>query len=163
MEVSFNVEEIFTIAVEIEKNGESFYRSAASMVNNSEIKQFLVELADWETAHISLFERLQNNLPNHKQNISEYFDPNLEAYSFYREKASNHIFLKNTDVSKLAENCKTPSDVIKMALSFEIDSVQVYSALKKMMKDDEGKILVDKIIKEEESHVKLLEGKLSSL
>ena len=57
MPQEFNLDEIFTIAVDIEKNGEQFYRKAAELTKDKDSKKLLTELADWEKGKFGKKER----------------------------------------------------------------------------------------------------------
>jgi len=45
MSITFNADEIFEIAEEIERNGAKFYRDAAQNAKNASIKELLLDLA----------------------------------------------------------------------------------------------------------------------
>ena len=48
MSFVFNADEIFDMAIQIEKNGEKFYRESARKVRGSEAEDLLAKLADME-------------------------------------------------------------------------------------------------------------------
>lgn len=51
----FNADDIFEMAVKIEKNGAVFYRDAAGQVEEKKSKDFLLELARMEDEHGVIF------------------------------------------------------------------------------------------------------------
>lgn len=60
MQQSFDIEEILTIAIKIEVNGQAFYREAAKLC--PEHAEWLTDLADQEIAHEATYTRLKNSL-----------------------------------------------------------------------------------------------------
>ena len=52
-----NIDEVFQIGIEIEKNGKKFYTQAALKTEEADLKRFFNDLAGWESKHISLFEK----------------------------------------------------------------------------------------------------------
>ena len=62
MSIKFNADEIFEIAIQIEKNGEKFYRKAAEAVSDEDARQTFIELADMEVAHIKTFADMRTGL-----------------------------------------------------------------------------------------------------
>ena len=57
MAISFNLDEIFEMAEEIERNGASFYREAAKKVSDKETQKMFVHLAGWKTAISKYFRK----------------------------------------------------------------------------------------------------------
>ncbi len=53
--------DIYEYAMQMEKDGENFYREVASKTNNSGLKTILTMLADAEVRHYSLFKNMKNN------------------------------------------------------------------------------------------------------
>jgi len=59
----FNAHEIFQIAIDIETNGEQFYKRAAAMLDNPEVKALLTSLGQEEIQHQKTFNELMSGLP----------------------------------------------------------------------------------------------------
>lgn len=52
---------IYEYAMQLEKDGENFYREVASQTSNKGLKTILMMLADAEVGHYRLFENMKNN------------------------------------------------------------------------------------------------------
>jgi rubrerythrin len=53
--------DIYEYAMQMEKDGEAFYRELASKTSNAGLKKILVMLADAEVKHYKLFENMKRN------------------------------------------------------------------------------------------------------
>jgi rubrerythrin len=62
MFTDFNANEIFQVGVEIERNGKTFYETAAGQTGDSTAQELFDRLAKWEHQHIQLFEDLRRKL-----------------------------------------------------------------------------------------------------
>ena len=60
MGITFNADEIFTMAEEIERNGAKFYRKAAK--GNAEGKDMLEQLAKMEDQHLATFSSMHKEI-----------------------------------------------------------------------------------------------------
>ena len=77
MSYYLNVDEIFEVGLEIERNGKRFYELAAEQVAEPRVRDLCGELAAWEDQHVSLFETLRRELPPEAREGAA-FDPNGE-------------------------------------------------------------------------------------
>ncbi len=158
----FNAEEIFAMGVRIEENGRTFYLATARNSSNSVIKDLFTSLADWETRHVELFEKMKKDLPSDLKNV-ELYDPENSVHLYLKAAADSHIFIKNSDIEKLALSCSTPAQALELALQFEKDSVVFYSSMKEIVRDDLGREHLDKLIREELNHLGQLTRELERL
>jgi rubrerythrin len=162
MFTDFNADEIFQVGVEIEKNGKTFYETAAGQTGDSTARELFDRLAQWEHQHIQLFEDLKRRLPEDAKQETT-FDPEGEVFSYIKAAAQNHVFVKNKDARALARQCKSPQDILDLAVTFEKDSIAFYTAMRKVVPVHLGQKEVDRLIDEEVQHVALLtewKGKL---
>ncbi|GAH47433.1 unnamed protein product [marine sediment metagenome] len=56
MGITFNADEIFEMAEEIERNGAKYYREAAEKASDKKTKQMLLDMAAMEDEHLETFE-----------------------------------------------------------------------------------------------------------
>lgn len=153
--MNFSAREIFDIGVQIEVNGKAFYEAAAKKVAETAMKEFFLELAAWENTHIALFGELRDALPKGAGNVP-LFDPNDEAATYLQATADSHVFVKNKDMVGLVAGCKSPLDIIELAMTFEKDSVVYYTTMKKVVAKNLGQDKVDRLIDEEIKHIGML-------
>jgi rubrerythrin len=162
MDQIFTADEVFGVGVEIEKNGKAFYQAAAANAAGSSIKKLLTELMEWENRHIALFGELKKNLPEAARNQNLY-DPGDEIGMYLKATADQHVFVKNSDMKALAAKCKTPQDILSMALTFEKDSVVFYASVREAVGEDTGKADVEKLIHEELTHIGFITRELQKI
>ena len=162
MTTVFNADEVFTIGIEIEKNGKKYYDTAAAITDDEDLKKFFLELAHWENIHVSTFEKLKSELKE-GGNDETIFDPSNEMHLYLKAAADSHIFRKTLDIEGIAKSCQNPLDILKTALQFEKDSVVLYSSMISMVPENLGKSKVQKMIDEELKHVSIIQTKINLL
>lgn len=149
MGYTFNVDEIFEIAENIERNGADFYRKAAETVSDARAKRLLLDLAAMEDEHEKTFVRLRSDLASHEKG-GTVFDPEGQAVLYLKALADTRVFFeKELDVSSLEK-------IYASALAAEKDSIVFYLGMKDLVPEDLGKKRIDAIIKEEMAHIRLL-------
>jgi rubrerythrin len=162
MSFNFNADEIFQIGVQIEANGQKFYETVAKNTSDPSAQKVFFDLAKWESEHIELFKKLRQGLPGSAKQ-EDLFDPNQELHLYLKATADSHVFIRNKDISGLASKCKTPIDVLNLAIAFEKDSVVLFTTMKKLVPAHLGKDQIDALIDEEISHIFILTQKKKEL
>ncbi len=152
----FNANDIFEIAVKIERNGVEFYRKASEKVKREKNKTFLLDLAGMEVEHETNFLRMQKELKG-EETILTTFDPYDENILYLKALADVRVFFKKEDPNDNFE------DILMSAVQAEKDSIVFYLGMKELVPDKFGKSSIDNIIKEEMSHIRLLAEKLAHL
>jgi rubrerythrin len=155
MSTYFNADEIFQMGIQIETNGQRFYETVANHTSEATIRKLFSELSRWESEHIDLFDKLRQALPDSAKK-GDLFDPNQELQLYIKATAESHVFIKNKDITDLASKCKTPSEALDLAITFEKDSVVFYATMKKVVPEDFGKRQIDFLIDEEINHISIL-------
>lgn len=158
----FNADEIFEIAVQIEKNSQAFYRRAAEkFADNPELKKLLENLVVWETSHEKLFKEMKAEFCAKYPDFSPV-DPDNESARYLQAIADGKIF----KVSSMEEETKKVSDNIAEVLDYAIDKEReatvFFLSLQNMVPDQEGKLKIQDVINEELGHaIYLAEKKIA--
>ena len=155
MSITFNADEVFEIAEQIERNGAEFYRRGAEMIPEPDAHQLLADLAEWEEGHVRVFAEVRREL-SEREKEPVFFDPNNEAVGYLRAIAGGHVFNVRTDVSSLLSGSEGLADILQKALQFEKDSIAFYVGMRDLVSEELGKDKVVSIIEEEKSHVVML-------
>ena len=161
MVLDFNADEIFQIAEQIERNGASFYRGAAKLDFDEGTKQKLLNLAEMEDAHEKTFTAMRKELSG-QEVATHVFDPHGEVANYLKAMADSYVFQGSVAPEDLLSG-KPIEEVLKVAIGLEKDSIVFYLGIKESVPEKYGKEKIDKIIKEEMSHVTLLSGELKGL
>jgi len=142
MGYDFNVDEIFEMAEQVERNGAKFYREAAENIDDTDAKKLLSEFAVMEDEHEKTFAGLRSELKDEDKQ-STVFDPEGESALYLRALADTRVFFKKEiDTSSLKE-------ILKAALTAEKDSIVFYIGMKDLVPGKLGKDKIDHIIREE--------------
>ena len=149
MTIQFNADEIFEIAVQIERNGCKFYRECSEIVTNQEIKELLKSFAEAEEKHEMIFKTMHENFKaTDSYIVSE--DADDVRLNYLQTVASGYVF--NITPGSVKPDI-TIDEILKFALEREKDSVVYYVSMKELVKDEKGKKSIEKIISEEIEHV----------
>jgi rubrerythrin len=152
----FTADDVFEMAEQLERNGAKFYREAAQHTGNPEYKKLLQTLSDMEIEHEKIFVKLRSELSGNEKE-STVFDPQNESVLYLRALADTKVFFeKEIDFSSM-------KSVLKAAILAEKDSIVFYLGIKEMVPEKFGKDKLDKIIKEEMGHIKILSNELKAI
>lgn len=154
-------DDVFAMAVRIEENGCAFYTGAAEKAQDPAVKKLFVELAEMEAGHVEAFRSLRSELPGCFP-ADAVWDPEGLAESYLQATADTHIFTVESAAARLA--CiETAMDAVHMALRFEKDSVTFFLGMKEVLPDPKGKVEIDKLIRAEMDHIRMLTGVMKQL
>ncbi len=162
MGYSFNLDEIFAMAEEIERNGARFYRRAAAVAGDAEAVKLFTELAAWEDGHERLFQRLRDALVGADEADPTVYDPTGDAELYLQAMAEQHVFRRDLDVDALVDGADGTSGILELALQFERDSILFFLGMKQVVPAHQGQDKVDRLIQEEMGHVAFLKRQLAA-
>ena len=156
MRYDFNADEIFEMAEQMERNGESFYKKAAASIQDAVQKELLLKLADMEVEHEKTFKNMRKDLSAAAKSAT-VFDPDGEAALYLRALVDTRVFFeKQVDVSSMEK-------ILKAAIEAEKDSIVFYLGMKNAVPEKFGQDRIEGIIKEEMGHIRLLSRELAQL
>ena len=147
----FSGSEIVEIAIQIEKNGRDFYNALVAQSKSQEAKDIFKYLAGEEEKHIKAFQKILNSVQKYEPAESypgEYF-------AYMNALASEHIFTQKDKGNEIAKRAKSDKEAIGLGIGFEKDSIIFYEGMKKVVPEDELKI-VDGLIAQEQDHLRKL-------
>jgi len=162
MPITFNADEIFEMAEEIERNGAKFYRKAAANTSDKTAKKMLLDLAVMEDGHLEIFQAMRRKLTGREKEPLVY-DPDNEAAQYLQAMADMHGCEGKISPIKKLTGKETLKEIIEIALNAEKESVVFYFGLKNFVSDAAGKSRVEKIINEEIGHINVLNQRLLEL
>ncbi|MDD3462839.1 MAG: ferritin family protein [Sulfurospirillaceae bacterium] len=136
----------YEYAMQIEKEGEKYYRELAENVDDVGLKKIFTMLANEEVKHYVAFEKMNKN---------QKIEP-LEVVDVF-EKAKN-IFRNAKDENKLTAFSDEQIKYYTKALQAEENSFRFYTEKAKEMKDETQKNAFLAIAEEERQHAVLIEN-----
>jgi rubrerythrin len=153
--ISFNADEIFEMAEEIERQGARFYREASKMAPTEEMKKFFLELTEMEAKHLKIFADMRKQL-SEEEKTSTTYDPDNEAVLYLKTMAAAKGWEGRISPTQKLTGKESMKEVIEIALNAEKESVVFYYGLKSMVSEGAGRDKVEQIIMEELSHIRTL-------
>lgn len=162
MAITFNADEIFEIAEQIERNGQKFYSTSAQRVSEPATKSVLTDLANMEAKHLETFQKLHAQLDS-KAREELTWDPDGQAVAYLRAAADSHIFKTDVDPLSLLSDDAGAREILELALQFEKDSVVYFIGVADMVPERLGKADVLGLAKQEQGHIALIQRTLSGL
>lgn len=151
---TFDTAEIFKIAEQIERNGARFYRRAAEIFDDGDIRDIFRQLAEWETKHERAFARMRERLsdsggsPGNLDRGRTVNDPTAMA--------GLAVFGIRSNPWEELTGHESRTQVLRRAVDKEKDSIVFYEGLKGFAADCADRDRIDDIIREEMRHILIL-------
>jgi rubrerythrin len=155
MKSGYSWSELVEMAIQVEKAGEKFYRSAAGK-NEGRSADLFRELADAERVHAEIFSSL---LPEGFAEGTKGID--AEEAKDYIGAVVGDALLKYLEGSEAA-SLGSGKDILEFALGFEKESLNFYASLRDYVTDATGPV-IERIIAEENKHIARIQGMLADL
>jgi rubrerythrin len=147
--------DIFDFALQMELDGEKYYRDLAEKVKHDDLKKVLEGLAEDEQRHYKIIQLAQS------QTFNSIADSSLSSIPNVFSRNKDKTFVPEDDlIAKLKDE---QSDVYRAALLKEEESVALYRKLQENSKQPEAKSIFEKLMQEEEKHVEVLENIIEML
>ena len=162
MSIQFNADEILAVAEQIERNGETFYRSLAQRQADRSAAVVLVRLADMEQEHLRVFSGMRAGL-SEEERKPVTFDPYDEGSLYLRVMADRSVFSPAADLSRKLSGQETADQALQMGIQAEKDSIVFYTGLKDVVPARLGRDRIEAIIREELGHLATLSEMLADL
>ncbi|MBN2315751.1 MAG: ferritin family protein [Sedimentisphaerales bacterium] len=162
MTTKLGVFEIITVAETIERDGVDFYRQAARLFNDKELRKVLFLLADWEHKHEGVFSTMRKELSRCYEesltfDVSSYLSTSplalkSLAWSATQSK-SKHEFAGN----------ESKEEILELAMNRERSTIRFYCNLLDIVRDSLRRDKINGIIEEEKRHITILRRTLDQL
>jgi rubrerythrin len=160
MAIKFNADEVLEMAGRIETKGAKFYRKAAKLHVGA--RDLLMQIAVQEDLHFKTFSDMRKTLVANEKEETAY-DPYDESNLYLKAMVDGYAFDINEDPAELLTGRESLSDVFKMAIGIEKDSIVFYLGLKATVPPAFGRDKIEKIVKEEMQHIAWLSNKRAEL
>ncbi len=152
MTIEFSADEVYEMGMDIEKNGEAYYRKAAELAKDEAIKAIFVDLMEQEMEHYKTFKELRESLSG-KSTAPTVADPEDQSYLYLNALVKSRLFSNEHEAEALATKVKDEMEALRAAMSFEKDTILFFLSMKDMVSDEKGKSEIDRLINEEHKHV----------
>jgi rubrerythrin len=162
MPVTFNADEVFEMAEQIERNAAKFYQEAATKTSERQIKDVFLRLAAMEDTHLRTFQQMRTTLSDQEKGGTT-FDPEGEASLYLQAMADDRGFEGMRGRNVRLTGKESTRELLEIAINAERNSILYYVGLKEMVPTEVGRDKVETIIREEVSHAADLRRQLATL
>jgi rubrerythrin len=153
----FTASELFDLAIQVEINGERFYRYALGRVRRDSLKQLLGWLADEEMRHKSTFLEIKEKTDEEAMPSGPFFSLSQEIL---RGAMGRHAFsLDELEIDLIQDE----KEILLAAIAFEEDAILFFEFIAPFVSDPASLSTLEHIKKEELNHKLALTEKLSEL
>ena len=157
--ITFNADEIYEMAEQIERNGAAFYRTAAEMADGEQ-RETLTMLSEMEEDHEKTFAAMRAELGDgEKRKVTA--DPDNEGALYLQAMADGRVFV--TDPEEAFSGDKSLVSVLQIAINLEKDSIVFYQSMKSVVPKTVGKDRLTEIIDQEIGHILILSRQIDSV
>jgi rubrerythrin len=162
MSITFNADEIFEMAEQVERNGAQFYRDVAAQATDRPMKDLLLSLAATEDGHLRTFQEMRKSLSDQEKRGTT-FDPDNEATLYLQALADSKGFEGMISPTQKLTGKESPRQLLEIAIDAEKNSVLFYVGLKDLMATAASRDRIEGVIREEVRHVADLRRHLRTL
>ena len=141
--------EVLRMAVEMEKNGKTFYDSVIRAVKDERTQGVFQFLSDEEVRHEKVFREMLEGVEP-RRGESPYDDTEMVLY--FRSLIDRKIFPSEEEGESMKKDLDDPAVAIRIALSLEKDSILFYHELTRIT-EEKDRAVVGRIIEEERDHI----------
>jgi len=153
MEKNFNPKELLTMAIQIEKNGFTYYTKMAENAKVPSVKQIFEQLARAEKQHITDFKAIEEALePDEFEIPDDYQSPEIDQY--LSSLSDGEIFSNLKALDEKIEQIHSDREAILQAISFEKDSIMFFHEIHDLLPlESANRKTVGELIRQEKIHM----------
>lgn len=150
-----DIKDAIKTAIQMEKDGFSFYKTAAVQTESEAGRDIFESLAQDEEVHLDVFQKMFEEKIGRDE-----WDDLVNSSKKYQDipifpKDLKSVEGTNPDVNDI--------DAIRMAMDSEKEAIDYYTEMWTTITDDEVKKIIDKIIEQEKNHYFLLQQEFDHL
>ncbi|PID73845.1 MAG: rubrerythrin [Desulfobacterales bacterium] len=150
----FKAADVALAAMEVEQRGKAFYDHLVEVSEDPRTKELFAYLAEEEVAHENTFREMYDRI---KDVAMPAWCNEEEFLNYLRSLIDTHTLFVYGDLEVVKEKVKTREDAMRLAMSFEKDSILFFKEMKDFVPESEKKH-VEECIEEERSHLRKLTG-----
>jgi rubrerythrin len=150
-----NVKDAILTAIQMEKDGYSFYTKAAAQTNSEMGRTIFESLAEDEQRHLDVFQKMFEE----KVSQTEWNDL-VESSKKY---ANIPIFPADLTDAPGMDAESTELDALRMAMDAEKEAIDYYGKIMENLEDRDVKNVISEIIEQEKNHYSLLEKEFNHI
>ena len=150
-----NVRDAIKTAIQMEKDGYSFYKKAAAQTTSNAGRDLFESLAEDEEVHLQVFQKMFKDTVGNTE-----WEDLVSSSSKY---TAIPVFPKDLKSVEGANPDIDDLDAIRMAMDAEKEAIDYYTEIWTTLSEAEVKKIIDKIIEQEKNHYFLLQQEFDHL
>ncbi len=144
--------DIIDLAMQLEQNGEAYYRAVAKKAGTPEVQALFQDLAEQEMTHYQIFAKLSQSV----QDYPMMTDAEWDEYMKYLEGTVQSAFFEGPDKAlAAAEEVADEQSAIRKAMNFEKETLLFFYDLRDTVPAAQQEF-VQKVVDEEKKHIRRL-------
>jgi rubrerythrin len=152
----FTAVQALETAMDIEKNGQTFYNEAAAKSADPEVKALFEDLAIQEQAHYRVFQKMLEKVKAAPPPPTAYPAAYYDEYQAYVQVAmENALFAGPDKALALARKAEDRETALRAAMGFEKDTMLFFYDLRDMVSEEDQET-ISSVIREEQKHLRRL-------
>ena len=155
MTESEKVKDAIKTAIQMEKDGYSFYKKAAAQTTSNMGKSIFESIANDELLHLEIFKKMFNDIVGK--------DEWNELVNSSKKYSNINVFPKNLKEAAGANPDVNEIDALRIAMDSEKEAIDYYIKISNNLKDDQVKDIINEIIEQEKNHYKIFEGEFNHI
>lgn len=145
-----NIKDAIKTAIQMEKDGYSFYNKAAAQTSSEMGRTIFKGLAADELLHLEVFQKLFDE----KVGKEEWYD----LVNTSKKYVDIPIFPRDLQMVEGTNPDTNEIDALRMAMDSEKKAIDYYTKIRENSSDDQVNEIIDEIINQEKNHYNILEG-----
>jgi rubrerythrin len=158
MSVDLNVDEVFQMAEQVERDGRAFFERAASGCTDRRCRQTLLDLASMEGDHERIFAGMRARLRERGITSASVADDVGRKWSVIVNLLGSGV---QEDLAQRFTGRESSDEILRKAIGFEKDTVVFFLGMRHVLPDQAAGKEIDDIIREELGHIITLTSKLA--
>ena len=151
MSIMLSSAEIFGLAKQIERSGQTYYQAIASTTSSQDLKELFEHLAKEEVRHYHYFDSLSREYPELEVEEAEW----EQTRAYIKATTDSRFFIGEDKALSLAKTVQEPLQAIDIAIGFEKDTLLFFYELLNLT-PARTREAAKAIVEEEKRHVLLL-------
>ena len=155
--MALGLKEIFQLARHLEKYGQLYYQEAAAKCDTPTVSSLCSKIASHEVGHLKKIDSMEQLLlaKDEMQKLT------WEELSWMQWDLEDGVLPDLDNLQSSIENA-TAADILELALQMERNSVDFYSGFMSVV-DENSKVLLQELVKEESQHIEWLQQEKDNL
>lgn len=153
--IPFSAEETLKLAIKIEDNGKKFHEQMANETEDEEVAELFEKLAEQEKKHKKTFEEMLGETLEEGEDLNSLLYGRLED-SYLDVLADSKVFTTANENIQAAKQASNRGELLGIAISLAKDKILYYYELLDKATSDRDRGIIQDIIEQEKSLIKLL-------